>query len=183
MTVKECVLETATLVGVGGSVKDYVDNVSEEGLEEARTLIRCFNHVENELALDYLPLLFEEEFQTETGVVYYSQLQRAAVRVLAVTDGWGNEVPFTLFPEYVKTQAGKIRIRYSYTPEEKAIGDESDFVLYASKRLFCCGMAAEYCIASGLYEEAAVWDKKYKDAIKAAYRLQSSKKLRSRRWV
>ncbi len=183
MTVKECVMEAAALVGVDKSVKEYLDNVSDEAVDEVRTLIRCFNHVENELALDYLPLLCEEELETETGAVYYSELQRAAVRVLAVTDGWGEEIPFTLFPEYVKTGAGKIRIRYSYTPEEKFISDESDFLLYATKRLFGYGMAAEYCIMSGLYEDAAVWDKKYKDAIKAAYRLKSPKKLRSRRWV
>lgn len=183
MTVKECVLEAAALVGVYETVKDYLDEQSEEGAEDARKLIRCFNHVENELALDYLPLYFEEEVETETGAVYYSELQKAAVRVLAVTDAWGNETAFTLFPEYAKTTAGKIRIRYTYTPEEKLIGDESDFLLYASKRMFGYGMAAEYCLLTGLFEEAAVWDKKYKDAIAAAYRSKTCKKIKSRRWA
>lgn len=39
-----------------------------------------------------------------------------------------------------------------------------------SPRLFAYGIAAEYCLACGLFEEAAVWDKKYKDALTAAYR-------------
>ena len=183
MTVKECVLETAALFGIQGIVWDAIDHSSDEGVEEARILVRAFNHVENELALDYLPLVIEEELETKTGAVYYSELKRSAVRVLAVTDGQGNDLPFTLFPEFVKTEAGKVRIRYSFTPEEKAISEKSEFTLYASKRLFVYGMAAEYCVETGAFEEAAVWDKKYKDAIKAAYRAHSAKKIKARRWV
>ena len=183
MTVKECGVEAAALVGAEENVMAYLYNQNEVGVEDMKRLIRCFNHVENELALDYLPLYFEEEIETDTGAVYYSELEKAVVRVLAVTDAWGNEAAFTLFPEYVKTTAGKIRIRYTYTPKEKAIGDKSDFLLYASKRLFGYGMAAEYCLLTGLFEEAAVWDKKYKDAIAATYRSKPCKKIKSRRWV
>ena len=44
-------------------------------------------------------------------------------------------------------------------------------------------MAAEYCLACGLYEESEVWDEKYRAALAAAYRARPARVLRSRRWA
>ena len=183
MTVKEILLAAATELNVLDEVEGYLSGTSTEGEAQANALLRCFNLVENEVALDYLPLLAEDEMETETGTIYYAKLSREAARVVGVWDEWGNAVPFTLFPDYLKTQPNKVRVRYTYLPREKTFKDKSDFTLQASVRLFAYGVAAEYALASGLFEEAAVWDQKYKDAIKAAYCAKPSRRLRSRRWA
>ncbi len=183
MKVKECILSAATQLGIGDDIEEYFSGASTLGEADALCLLRCFNLVENELALDYLPLFCEDTLESGTGAVFFSELSQAAVRIVKVMDERGEELPFTLFPEYLKTQAGKLVIRYTYTPKEKGFEDESSFVLYASVRLFAYGIAAEYALANGLFEEAAVWDKKYKDAIAAAYRSRKAKKIQSRRWV
>lgn len=183
MTVKDCILAAGAELGIKEGLEAYFNGSSQDKEAEAEALLRCFNLVENELALDYLPLTAEESVATETGSVFYSDLKRAAVRILEVRDKWGNEVEFKLYPEYLKTQPGEWNIRYSYTPAEKGMDGESDFVLLASVRMFAYGMAAEYSLAAGLFEEAAVWDKKYKDAIAATYRSHGSKRIRLRRWV
>jgi len=177
------VTAAAIEVGLKEEVLGYLQNGDEAGEVATMSLVRCFNLVENELALDYLPLFYEEELESDTGAVYFSELTKAPVRIVQVTDGNNQELEFRLFPEYVKTQAGKIKIRYSYTPTQKDIDGTSDFFLYASVRLFAYGMAAEYFAASGLFEEAAVWDRKYKDAIQAAYKRKPNKKIRARRWM
>ena len=183
MTVKDCILAAGAELGIKEGLEAYFNGSSQDKETEAEALLRCFNLVENELALDYLPLTAEENVATETGSVFYSDLKRAAVRILKVCDKWGNEVEFKLYPEYLKTQPGEWKIHYSYTPVEKSMNGQSDFLLYASVRLFAYGMAAEYSLAAGLFEEAAVWDKKYKDAIAATYRSYGSKHIRPRRWV
>lgn len=183
MTVKEILLAAAGELGILGEVEGFLSGTSTDGETEANALLRCFNLVENEVALDYLPLLAEEEMESDAGVIYYSALSREAVRVLGVRDEWGNEVPFTLFPEYLKTQPQKVCVRYSYLPKAKTFEDKSDFTLNASVRLLSYGVAAEYALANGMFEEAAVWDKKYKDAIKAAYCSKPSRRIRSRRWA
>ena len=73
--------------------------------------------------------------------------------------------------------------RYTYLPKTKTFDDKSDFTLNASVRLLSYGVAAEYALANGMFEEAAVWDKKYKDAIKAAYCSKPPRRIRSRRWA
>lgn len=185
MTVKEILLAAAGKLGILDEVEAYLSNNSTDAEAQAKAidLLRCFNLVENEVALDYLPLLAEEEMESDMGVMYYSSLSREAVRVLGVRDEWGNEVPFTLFPEYLKTQPNKVLVRYTYLPKEKTFKDKSDFTLNASVHLFAYGVAAEYALANGMFEEAAVWDKKYKDAIKAAYCSKPPRRIRSRRWA
>lgn len=184
MTVKEGILAAAGELGIYEEVQAYLQGENSDGARETENLLRCFNLVENELALDYLPLVREEEFQTQTGVLFFSELSRAAVRVLKVTDKWGNEAAFRLFPEYLKTEAQEGTVRYSYAPAQKGLEDESDFTFPASPRLFGYGIAAEYCLANGLFEESAVWEQKYKAAIVAAYRNgRGNGKIQSRRWV
>ena len=182
MTVKEVIKEAAEIVGAE-KVKAYIDDEVSGGERQTEVLLRCFNIVENELALDYLPLKCEETFQSQTGAIDYAALSKKAVRILSVKDESGNSVPFKTFPDHLKTQAGVLQVLYSYLPEEKALSGESDFKTLASKRLFAYGVAAEYCLSCGLYEEAAVWDKKYKEAIAAVYKMHPPKRIASRRWI
>ena len=183
MTVLECVIAAAHEIGIEESVLSYTQKNDASGEAATMNLVRCFNLVENTLALDYLPLLAEDTLQTETGAIYFSELEKSPVRIIGVSDISGEDLAFVLFPEYLKTQAGKVKIKYSYAPQEKSLSGVSDYLLHASVRLFAYGMAAEYFAASGLFEEAAVWEKKYQKAIQAAYQRQPSKRIRSRRWV
>lgn len=183
MTVKEILLEAAALIGVEDKVKNYIEASKGDGEKETQVLLRCFNLVEDQLAIEYLPLKCEETLSTETGAIYFKQLKKPIVRVMKVEDSFGNEIAYKLFPDYIKTAAGTVCVSYCYSPIEKTIGEESDFNALVTKRTFAYGIAAEYCMACGLYEESAVWERKYKHSIEAAYRAQPSKTLASRRWV
>lgn len=182
MKVKDIILKAATILGIADEIEAYWDGSSTDGAEHAALLLQSFNTVENELALDYLPLYAEDELVTKTGRIAYSQLDCPAVRILRAENEWGVSVPFDLFPDHLKTQPGVVRVRYTYTPTEKGLEDESDFRLLASERLFSYGIAAEFCLALGRFEDASAWEKKYREAVRAAYELPSNRKIRSRRW-
>ena len=183
MTVKEVLIKAAKLLSLDEAAAFL--ETGEEGTEnaQANALLTCFHTVENELALDYFPRRIEETLQTQTGAIVYEELSKKAVRILFVHDEWGNELPFKTFPEYVKTQSGKITIGYCYLPEEKTLAGECDFKLFVSVRMMAYGIAAEYALQNGMFEDAAVWNKKYKDAICAAYKNFKSVKIKQRRWV
>lgn len=182
MTVKEVVLLAATHLGIVDEVESYVENKVGNG-KNTLLLVDCFNLVENEIALDYLPLYAEEEKQTLTGKIEYSAFQKPVTRVLKVTGADGAYQSYTCFPDCIKTSVGKIKIFYAYSPYKKTIDDCSDYETQVSTRLLSYGVAAEYATAMGLYEEASVWDKKYKDALAAAYALKPTSKMPSRGWV
>lgn len=184
MTVKETIAFAAESLGVSEQVNDYFEHEGENGKAETESLLQCFNRVENELALDYLPLYAEEVADTSTGRIDYASLSKAAVRIVRVTDENGDLVKYQLFSAYLKAEKpGKLTVTYTYAPAAKTLNDSSDFTLRASVRLIAYGMAAEYCLCKGLFEEAAVWDRKYKDGIEAAYRARPSKTMRLRRWA
>ncbi len=183
ITVKEAILAAAYHLGIHDGVQAYLNNTNLTAQKEVAALLRCFNLVESELAFDYLPLCAEETVEASVGVVYYTQLMKPLVRVLGVTDEWDNKIPFKLFPQCIKTQAGVFKIRYTYSPPVKELEDQSSYQSHVSVNLFGYGMAAEYLLSQGLFEDAAVWDKKYKDAIAAIYHTNPCRVIRSRRWV
>ena len=183
MTVKECIAAAAVELGIGDEVRDCLDGVSSTASGDVKNLLQCFNLVENELALDYLPLFAEEEMETDTGVIPFVSFSKRAVRIVRVMDEWGNAVPFKIFPDRIQISPQRARITYTYTPEEKGLDEEPDWQRAASVRLFALGVAAEYCLMTGQYEESAVWEKKFKDGIEAVYRATPPRAIRSRRWA
>ncbi|MBQ8407210.1 MAG: hypothetical protein IJY38_04750 [Clostridia bacterium] len=183
MEVKDILLKAAAQMGILDRVKGAYDNGTANQDEEVQALLKCFHLVENEVALDYIPLRAEDTLISPSGTVRFSELALKPVRIISVTDEWGNSLKFKLFHDFLKTEAGKIKILYSYLPMEKDAFGESDFQLLLSERALSFGVCAEYCLLSGLYEQANVWQNKYKDAIKAAMRSQKSRVISSRRWA
>ncbi len=184
ITVKDTVREAAQSLGISADVEVYLDGGQNAVGEEAvKLLTDCFSRVENELALDYLPLLAEEELASGTGQIPYAQLAYPIARVLCVEDEWGQSIKYRLFPDYLSTAGGKVKIVYAYAPEVKTIDGVSDYKTLVSKRLLLYGVLAEYCLAVGELTAASVWDKKYKEGVQAAYKASPCKRLRSRRWI
>ncbi len=185
MKVEKVLILASRMLNLPEEVQFCLAGVGENSFaqKEADALLHSFNVVENELAMDYLPLYAEDEIVTASGSVFYTVLTRKPVRILGVKDGNGNSLFYQVFPEYVKAQVGKVRIRYTYMPNEKTLYDQSDYHLQASERLLALGVAVEYCLSRGMFEDANVWDKKYKQALKSAYKGYPSVVLRTRRWA
>lgn len=168
MKVKNIMKKAASLLGNASDLTDYLNGVGENGAKEAELLLNCFNFVENELALDYLPLVKKESYIPQAGKVFYTQFSSPVARILSVENGFGEEIEFRVFATYLEVDATVVNVRYAYAPTEKTMSGESDYQFAASERLLAFGMAAEYLAALGLLEEASVWDKKYKEGIQAA---------------
>lgn len=192
MLVKEILAQAAFLLGQE-DVSEYLKSNSQSGLsaeelkdltQKTDLLLRCYNMVENEVALDYLPLTAEERIDGAGEKIRYTSFLHTPVSVLSVTDERGNKIPYTVFPEYIKTDArGTVVVTYSYAPPTKLIGGESEYGARVPQRLFAYGVACEACLIAGLYDEASAWDKKYKDALLCAYSRNRPHVIRSRRWV
>lgn len=182
MTVREVVMLAAEELGILEEVQAYFDGEDVVGKSKAERLLTCFNLVENELALDYFTLKRSETVMSQ-GQIKFSVLQRSPVNIISVTDGKDNPYEFSLYADYIQTTTGMVKITYAYTPNTKTIDENSDFTMEVSARLMSYGMAAEYALAVGLVEEAALWDKKYKDAISALYKTSKGGRIAARRWA
>ena len=184
ISVRSAVRAAAQMLGVADGVEAHLlGEETEAGKRDTELLLECFNRVENELALDYLPLLAQDEKNAQGGRVSYAELSYPAARILRVEDVDGKALKYKLFPDHLQTSAGTVKVTYAYSPAQKSLDEESDYQTGVSERLFAYGMAAEYSLAEGELEGARAWDKKYREGIAAAYRVQAGKQIRSRRWI
>ncbi len=185
MKVKEVIVAAAELIGDEAvkRLQAYLDGGEGDGEFLAAALMRCYNAVENDLAVNYLPLKKEEGLETDTGAIPYASLSERALNIVRVTDEWGLSVRFDCYANYFKTRVGKVFVTYTYAPKEKSLEEEVEWHRLASKRLIAYGTAAEYCLKEGLYDEAAVWEKKYKDAVNLAYKGEPCRRVKSRNWL
>lgn len=151
---------------------------------EITTLLRCCNLIENEVALDYFPLKKEETFPSEEGKILYTSFSRAPVDVMKVTDAAGRDVNFELFPDHLSLPSGigTVTVKYSYAPTEKKFTDTSEFSGKISARLLSYGVACEFSLMSCFYQQAAMWEKRFREALRAAGILRKKLCIRSRRW-
>ncbi len=182
MTVKEVVMLAAEELGISAEIKEYYEEGVTAGKMKADRLLTCFNLVENELALDYFSLK-KSEIIASNGQITFSSLKNSPVNIISVTDAENNPYEFALYANYIQTVSGAVKVTYSYTPNMKTIDDESDFSGEISARLMSYGIAAEYSLEVGAFEDAAVWDKKYKDAISVWYKRSKGGRMPSRRWA
>ncbi len=184
MKVKEVIKLAAENLG-RQDLSDEIDALEDEPKEELKSLVRCFNLVENEVALDYFPLKKEESFVPVSGYVSYTDFTSSPIDVHKVTDGNGNPVDFDICPANLRVHAPckEVKVTYSYAPVQKTLEDESDFSGRISARLLSFGVAGEFCLTASRFAEAAAWERRFLDALKAANLIRRKLCMRSRRWL
>ncbi len=161
------------------------ENCAAEPAGELASLLRCYNLVENEIALDYFPLKREDILGAEEGEIPFSRFSRCPVEVLGVWENGGAPLSFetSVSALFVQKNDGRIKVSYTYSPKEKEWGDDWEVGEKISARLLSFGICCEFCLTGGQYGEAAMWEKKFRDALRAANTLHKRLSVRSRRWA
>ena len=102
-------------------------------------------------------------FQAHKAVDFYAP---EGSDVLAVYDVYDNKLEFKLLPFYVKTKPDAVKVEYTYLPPEYTL-DET--IAYDEKlipmRVIAYGVTAEYSLISGRFDEASIWDRRYKNSV------------------
>lgn len=188
MTVKEVIALAADNLG-REDLAESLSSLTGEPEGELKALVRCYNLVENEVALDYCPLKAEEKLTPIDGKVAFSALSHAPVDVYSVKNALGATVAFEIYPAYLSLPAGteQVMVSYAYAPAAKTAEQTCEVSEKVSARLLSFGVACEFSLSCARYQEAALWDKRFRDALRAAevYRRRPSARLgiRARRWV
>ena len=184
-TVENVVRLAARMIGLEEKTDAYFNgSVSEEGTRIVQGLVNCFNLVENELAVDYLPLVCEDTLSTDdNGRIEYARLSKKVAYVICARDACGNVARAKRMPTHLALDVGEYVVRYAALPEEKTAEGVCEYEVGVSERLLAYGVAAEYCLHKGLYAEHAAWDKKYRDALAAACKSRKDVRLKERAWI
>jgi len=163
------------------------------GLDESdnkiRTqLLKCANLVINEICADHYPLVREAAANTGSGTVNYTTLAPAlsgerVLEVLSVRNGAVN-VAFRSYPAHMKTAPGlNVTVRFSYVPGDYGENGDAPVPDKIGERITAYGAATEYCLINGLFEEAVIWEKRYRDSLAAVTRKRGEITVPARRWL
>lgn len=181
--VSEVLAAAAQLVG-RDDLLNKIAGAQEDS--EVTLLLKCYNLIENELALDDFPLKARESLSPAKGELAFSAFRKAPTEIFSVALPSGMGIPFKLFADKIEVAENvkEVVVTYAYPPAEKAKGDVCECTGKISLRLLALGVAAEYLLAHGLYAEASAFEERYREALRSAVRTTERKRrIRARRWV
>lgn len=175
MKIKDCIQLTAEALNLDATLtgKSDVDKL----------LLRCANSCLDEIASEYIPLESETKVKAQDGLIAYSKLGTAVYDVVEVKKDGAN-VKFELLPTHIRVEKdGEYEVKFYTRPATMSISDDVPIELHLTPRVISYGIAAEYLLISGFYEEAAMYDRRFKDALNRIVAGDGAKSVKRRRWL
>ena len=144
-------------------------------------LMNCFNLVRNEIATEYVPILVRETITPNDFKIYFSSLSNSVFEIVSVKDMRGRNVKYKKFEDYIMTFAGQVEILYKTIPQDLTISQS--FSSAIPERVFAYGVAREYYFNQTLFDDADIWEERFKNSLKVLTRKKSEIKMPNRRWA
>lgn len=149
--------------------------------KEVDKLTKCYESIAREIASEYYALKKEEVFYVKDNKVNYSSFSLVPYQILFVKNQDNKKEEFSALPTYVHCKNGKKVITYSYMPVKFALEDDSDFTTTPiDKRVLAMAVASEAYLVEGLFDEAILWQNRYKEALRAAISTKKELKMPAR---
>ena len=152
---------------------------------EINTLLSCLNLVINQVATEYINLKNKIKISSISGKIYYSALSsNVVVDVLTVTKN-GSPVRFEVCADHIKTVSGDLEVEFVYQPSScSSVLSNIDFENFKiNERVLSYGVVAEYCFLNGNYDDAAIWDNRFKNSLSNLNRARREIKIKQRLWI
>ena len=179
-------LQKCELLNTGVFEAEQTDAQAQETVDTNRELgllVRCVNLAAKEIACDYLPLTHTQKIVCTDGVVPYAVFEKPLLEIKSWKNLKGAGMSYFTFSDRVEVRPGEYEVSYTFVPENKEFFDELDFGgTKITDRVLAYGAAAEFCLISGLYDDALIWERRYKDALTVAARRTETTFLPRRRW-
>lgn len=172
---------TEVLVRLGDNDKYDINNLPNDD-SEIVTIVKCINMIISEIASDYIPVVFEEEVEAVNGLIPYDKLTKRLINLKKVSKN-ATKIGAKMFPnEIVLNECGLVKVQYCYLPKEVKLGDDIDLSPRVTLMLVAYGALGEYCLLMGRYEDAMLFDKRYREMLKIACRTTKEIRLKHGWW-
>lgn len=154
MTLKEVLSAALTYLGMDADVVDGEDAMQDE---DVKLLIKCTGFTLDEMAAEYLPISEKESVTSQERRLVYSQLSNQPLRIKNVSRG-GKNVEFTAHPGYAEVEEdGTYEVEYTcLPPHPSALAAEVVTALPVPVKSVALGVASQYCLITGRYEQSGV---------------------------
>ena len=116
------------------------------------------------------------------GRVYYKDLTERALKIRAVYSKDGKELDCNKTAEYICVDYSQVAVEYDYVPANYGLDQTIGYTdKDVSARVIANGVASEFCITEGRFDEAVTFHKRYIDALSEIC-LPKNALTKKRRW-
>ncbi len=189
MIAKDVIKNVATNLGLtdllNTTLLDGSKTPDENQTNDVNILISCCNMVINQVASEYVTLKKKTKLTSNTGVIKYSSISTNIIVDILKVKLNGIEVPFYCSVNNLETSPGSLEIEFAYQPANCThINSEIDFNNFKlSSRVMAYGVTAEYCFINGNYDDALIWDNRFKTSLTNINRARRELKIKERLWM
>ena len=143
-----------------------IAKVADETLQsDLYRLIHYFNFTTNTLFENYFNLTTSQELSADSSnIIYYHDFEYTPVKILSVTDAFGNQNVATVLTAHILTNKpnSKYSIVYSYLPAELTnLTDELQFPTEKLSKIICYGVVSEFFACKNMYQESEFWKNRF----------------------
>ncbi|MBO5395176.1 MAG: hypothetical protein J6A28_04700 [Clostridia bacterium] len=183
MKVKDVILKACDFIG-----KDELalalsssGELSAEQQVLKESLVKYFNLVREEIANEFQPIMQAEKFIVRNFKLSFSDFSKPLQEIYAVKDKFGRNVNYKIFEDYIFVCGREVEVIYSSVATPLAF--DGEFSSSLPERIYAYGVAREYYFINNLFEEANVWEGRFKGALEIMLRRKSEVKIPQRRWI
>lgn len=182
MEINDVIKEVANMLQLSNvySANFDADSFDTQTQKDINLIVSCINEVLCDIATDHLPLKKTETILVSGGVYQLSNLSNTFHKLIEVK----TNKPYNVELENLYIENGTYEITYSFLPDIYEFGDTiENFDTRLTMYALCFGVAAEYCLISGNYNESEMWNSRFESAMQVAKRKNGLTKLKERRWI
>lgn len=152
-------------------------------IKEVNKMLKCLNNITNEISSDYLPLLKEKKVEFNDGRLNIFDVDDNIQEIISIKSTLGRNLKYKLVDNQIICLANMATITYKVYPEELELNDDAEtFSGRLSARVLAYGVASEFCYLEMLYDDATIWETRFKNALFFASRKKGELKLKQRGW-
>ena len=182
MEINDVIKEVANMLQLSNvySANFDADSFDTQTQKDINLIVSCINEVLCDIATDHLPLKKTETISVSGGVYQLSNLSNTFHKLIEAK----TNKPYKVELENLYIENGTYEITYSFLPDIYEFGDTiENFDTRLTMYALCFGVAAEYCLISGNYNESEMWNSRFESAMQIAKRKNGLTKLKERRWI
>ena len=147
--------------------------------EKTSKLLDCLNMTQNDIATHYFPIRIREEVAGKN--IAYSSLSREIISVLSGYDKFFRALKFKEYESAVEFAGNAKYIEYSAVPHKMTLS--STLEIKCPIQIVAYGVLSEYFLLVNDYEDAEIFEERFKESLLSFSHKHGELRLRNRRWI
>lgn len=160
------------------------EDLSKLNLKDLEKMKICLEFISNEIASEYLPILKQKEVTLKNGEINVFDIDENIQEVVSIKTKFGKNLKYKFIDNKIIALATNVTVTYKVNVNGMTLdGEAESFGGRLSSRVLGYGTASEYCYQEMLYDDASIWESRYKNALLNSCRKKGEIKLKTRGWI